>query len=85
MVETCCTGDTRVERRPRYVYILYVALKLLPLVYGDNALMIQLGKIKLTLNKSNACSVECITSSGSILGGLTYMRKTVMIAVGDQS
>ena len=35
-----------------------------------------------TLNKSNACRVEGILSSCSTLGGLTYVRGTVMAAVG---
>jgi len=38
--------------------------------------------MSLTLNKSNACSVEGILSSCSTLGGLTYVRGTVMAAVG---
>ena len=44
MVGTSWTGDIRVEHRLRYVYILYVVLYLLPLLYDDDALMIQLGK-----------------------------------------
>ena len=44
MVGTSWTGDTRVEHRPGYVYIMYVVLQLLPLFYGDDALMIHLGK-----------------------------------------
>ena len=43
MVGTSWTGDTRVEHRPGYVYILYVVLYL-PLLYGDDALIIQVGK-----------------------------------------
>ena len=38
--------------------------------------------MSLTLNKSNACSVEGILSSYSTLGGLTYVRGTVMVVVG---
>ena len=38
--------------------------------------------MSLTLNKSNTCSVEGILSSCSTLGGLTYVRGTVMAAVG---
>jgi len=34
---------------------------------------------------SNACSVEGIRSSSSILGGLTYVREIMMVAVGGQS
>ena len=46
--------------------------------------MIQLDKDEFnSLNKSNACSVESITSSCSVLGGLTYMRETMMAAVGE--
>jgi len=37
-------GDTRVEYQHGYVYIMYVVLQLLPLLYGDDALMMQLGK-----------------------------------------
>jgi len=40
--------------------------------------------MSLTLNKSNACSVEGILFSYSTLGGLTYVRETVMAAVGGQ-
>ena len=39
-------------------------------------------EVSLTLNKSKACSVEGITSSCNTLGGLTYVRETVMAAVG---
>jgi len=35
-----------------------------------------------TLNKSSVCSVEGILSSYSTLGGLTYVRGTVMAVVG---
>ena len=41
------TGDTRVEHRPGYIYILYVVLQLLFLLYGDDALIVQLDKAKL--------------------------------------
>ena len=44
MVETSWTGDTRVEYQLGYVYIIYVVVYLLPLLYGDDALIIQLGK-----------------------------------------
>ena len=44
MVGTSWTGDTRVEHQPGYVYIMYVVLWLLPLLYGDDALMILVGK-----------------------------------------
>ena len=44
--------------------------------------MIQLGKDEFNLNKSNACNVEGILSSCSTLGRLTYVRGTVMAAVG---
>ena len=45
--------------------------------------MIQLGKNEFnSLNKSNACSVKGILSSCSTLGGLIYVRGTVMAAVG---
>jgi len=44
MIETSWTGDARVEYRPGYVYIIYAALYLLPLLYDDDALMIQLSK-----------------------------------------
>jgi len=47
VVETNWTGDTGVEYRLRYVYIIYVALYLLPLLYGNDALIIQLGKVEL--------------------------------------
>ena len=40
--------------------------------------------MSLTLNKSNACSVEGILSNYSTLGGLTYVRGTVMIVVGGR-
>ena len=46
MVETSWTGDIRVNHRPRYDYIIYVALYLLPLLYDDDALIIQLGKVE---------------------------------------
>jgi len=82
MVETSWTGDTRVERQSEYVCIIYVELWLLPLLYSDDALMIQLGKV--ALNKSNTCSMEGISSSCSTLGGLAYVRRTVMAAVGGQ-
>jgi len=45
MIKTRWIGDARVEHRPRYVCILYVALQRLPLFYGDDALIIQLGKV----------------------------------------
>jgi len=38
--------------------------------------------MSLTLNKSNVCSVEGTLSSCSTLGGLTYVRGTVMAAIG---
>ena len=38
--------------------------------------------MSVTLNKSNACSVEGILSRCSTLGGLTYMRGSVMAAIG---
>ena len=41
--------------------------------------------MSLTLKKSNACSVEGILSSCNILGGLTYMRGTLMAAVGGRA
>ena len=44
--------------------------------------MIQLVRMSLTLNKSNTCSVEGILSSCSTHGGLTYVRGTVIAAVG---
>ena len=47
VVVTSWTGETRVENQPGYIYILYVALYLLPLLYGDNDFMIQLGKDEL--------------------------------------
>ena len=47
MIGTSWTGDTRVVHRPRYVYILYVVLQLLPLLYGDDALIMQLSKVEL--------------------------------------
>ena len=40
--------------------------------------------MSLTLNKSNTCSVEGMLSSCSTLGGPTYMKGTVMAAVGGQ-
>jgi len=40
--------------------------------------------MSLTLNKSNACSVEGILSSCNTLGGLTYVRENMMVAVGGQ-
>ena len=40
--------------------------------------------MSLTLNKSNACSVEGIPTSYSTLGGLTYVRGTVMATVGGK-
>jgi len=40
MVETSWTGVTRVEHRSGHVYILYAALSLQPLLYGDDAIMI---------------------------------------------
>ena len=46
VVETSWIGDTRMEQRPGYVYILYVVLQLLSLLYNDDALMIHLGKIE---------------------------------------
>ena len=46
MVETSWTGDTRVEHRPRCDYIIYVVVQLLLLLYGDDALMLQLGKVE---------------------------------------
>ena len=47
MVKISWTGNTRVEHRPEYVYILYVALQLLSLLYDDDALIIQLSKAEL--------------------------------------
>ena len=41
--------------------------------------------MSLTLNKSNACSVEGILSGCSTLGGLTYVKGTVMAAVGGRA
>ena len=38
--------------------------------------------MSLTLNKSNACSVEGMQTSCSTLGGLIYVRETVMAAIG---
>ena len=46
--------------------------------------MIQISKVELTLNKSNACNVEGISSSCSTLGGLTYVKETVMAVIGGQ-
>ena len=46
VVETNWTDDTRVEYRSGYICILYVALYLLPFIYGDDALMIQLDKVE---------------------------------------
>ena len=47
--------------------------------------MIHLGKDEFnSLNKYNACSVEDILSSCSTLAGLTYVRGTVIAAVGGQ-
>jgi len=39
----------------------------------------------LTLNKSNACSVEGIPSTYSTLGGFIYMRGTATAAVGGRA
>ena len=47
MIPTSWTGDTLVEHRSGYVCIIYVALQLLPLLYGDDALIIQLDKAEL--------------------------------------
>ena len=48
--------------------------------------MIQLGKDEFnSLKKSNTCSVEGILSSCSTLGGLTYVRGTVMAAGGGRA
>jgi len=47
VVATNWTSDTRVEHRLGYVCILYVALELLPLLYGDDSLIIQFGKAEL--------------------------------------
>ena len=83
MVEISWTSDTRVEHQLKYVRILYVVLQVLPFLYGDDALMIQLGKIELNLNKSNTFNVvwryniQCST-----LRGLIYVRRTVIAAIG---
>ena len=51
------------------------------LLYDDDAPMIYVGKVEFN-SKSNACSMEGILSNCSTLGGLTYVRGTVMAAVG---
>ena len=47
MVATSWTGDARVKHRTGYVYILYVALQLLPFLYVDDAFIIHVGKAEL--------------------------------------
>ena len=63
MVETIWTDNIHVEHRSGYVNILFVTCVATTLLYDDDALMIQLVRLSLTLNKFNVRIVEGIIFS----------------------